>query len=813
MPDYSNTQKEETFKAAIFRDFFSSSKYAYEPNIGNIDFIVTEAKTLKSNLLKRHYLWAESKKGIADIYAMLTQLVLTVKKTYEKGEHLPPPYIGCFDTDKIAFVPFHDILPIFSDNDVNWNVTPSNHTTADFLKTKEKVEKLSKDNIVIYNLKNDKPEIVDFINNNLVAGNITSKFQINKNNFVIIYSKWLEKVKPSIAIDWEAAKKQNILDGDFFLADVLSQENFTFKDGLFVLLVNTQYKFDKRFDDIGFSLYKEVGFRDNQKAHKEFWDKYERPPLNEYWDYIVERRELLVPQDIRERKGSFFTPQIWVQKSQEYLAAALGDNWQDEYYVWDCAAGTGNLLAGLTNKYNIWASTLDQADVDVMHDRIKNGANLLADHVFKFDFLNDEFDKLPKGLKTIIDDPVKRKKLVIYINPPYAEAANHGKRLNKAQVTSSHKTSEKYKLILGRGINELFSNFFIRIYSEISDVFLASFSTLKYLNSQNFIKFRQVFHAEYKAGFMCPANSFDNVNGNFPIGFLIWCLSIKQPITKITTDILSYNENLSQFIEQGKKSFYATNTKTFIIDWLRTYFDNVSPILGYMRIQGVDFQQNSTIFITSKPSDADIRESKVAKITYKNILEMAIYFAVRHNIEHTWINHNDQFLYPKEKYKDDTEFIYNCLAFSLFDSKNIIQSKNGVNHWIPFTEIEVNSKDNFESHFMYDYINGKIDTTEKDDLFKYNKKKKAIKFSDEAKAVFKAGKKLWKYYHSQPSCNVNASLYDIREFFQGRDVSGKMNSKSGDDTYNSLIGDLRAALKTLALKIQPKVYEYGFLLE
>ena len=93
------------------------------------------------------------------------------------------------------------------------------------------------------------------------------------------------------------------------------------------------------------------------------------------------------------------------------------------------------------------------------------------------------------------------------------------------------------------------------------------------------------------------------------------------------------------------------------------------------------------------------------------------------------------------------------------------------------------------------------------------KKHKALKFSDEAKTVFKAGKKLWQYYHSQPTANVNASLYDIREFFQGRDDSGKMNNTSGDDKYNELIGELRSALKSLALKIQPKVYEYGFLVE
>ena len=345
MANYSDIPKEETFKAAVFRDFFISSKYAYEPNIDNIDFIVTEAKTLKDNIWTRHYLWAESKKGVADIHSMLTQLVLTIKKTYEKGEHLPPPYIACFDTAKIAFVPFHDILPIFNDNDVNWNVTPSNHTTDDFLKTKKKVEKLSKKNIVIFNFETDKNEIVNFINKNLVAGNITAKFQINKNNFVIIYSKWLDKVKKSIAIDWSLVKKSGIIDGDFFLADLLSKDNYTLKDKLFVVLMNNQYKFDKKFDEAGFSLYKEVGFNDSQKAHKEFWDKYDRPPIEEYWDYIINRRDLLVPQDIRERKGSFFTPRQWVELSQKYIGDVLGDDWQDEYYIWDCAAGTGNLLA------------------------------------------------------------------------------------------------------------------------------------------------------------------------------------------------------------------------------------------------------------------------------------------------------------------------------------------------------------------------------------------------------------------------------------------------------------------------------------
>jgi hypothetical protein len=85
------------------------------------------------------------------------------------------------------------------------------------------------------------------------------------------------------------------------------------------------------------------------------------------------------------------------------------------------------------------------------------------------------------------------------------------------------------------------------------------------------------------------------------------------------------------------------------------------------------------------------------------------------------------------------------------------------------------------------------------------------KFSPEASEVFKAGKALWKYYHQQADCNVNASLYDIREHFQGRNEQGKMNNKSENETYMNLIADLRDMLKILAKKIEPKVYEYGFL--
>ena len=114
-------------------------------------------------MLSNHYLWAEAKKGIQDIPTMITQLILTIKKTIDKGERLSPPYISCFDTQRIAFIPFHDILPIFNESDFNWNAAPSSPETEDFQKAKLKIEKLYLGNLVLFHFASDKNEIISFI--------------------------------------------------------------------------------------------------------------------------------------------------------------------------------------------------------------------------------------------------------------------------------------------------------------------------------------------------------------------------------------------------------------------------------------------------------------------------------------------------------------------------------------------------------------------------------------------------------------------------------------------------------------------------
>jgi hypothetical protein len=807
---YPSNIKEEELKNKVAYDFFW--QYDCTKIIGNIDFCVCMHQKSKELSEIQTLLWAEAKKATSDIYEAIVQLILTIGKERTFDKYLPPAYLGAFNAEKILFIPYNEIHDVFYINDFNWNVRPSDHDTKEFKLIFNKVKSILDSKTLIFDFSADEKELKKFIKENFIVGKWgTTKIKIDKNNFVVIYNKWLKDVKPSIAVNWEAAKKIGIIDGDFYLADLLSYDNITLKDKLYVVLKKDHYEMDRKIDETGMFSSKTTYFNDGQVAHNQFWNKYERPPKEEYWDYIINRRDLLVPQDIRERKGSFFTPQKWVELSQKYLADTLGENWQDEYYVWDCAAGTGNLLAGLVNKYNIYASTLDQQDVDVMHDRINNGANLLHDHVFQFDFLNDDFvpvskgGKLPDSLFDIINDPEKRKKLVIYINPPYAEATTAktvtGTGENKAGVATNFKIKQLLTPKIGKATNEIFALFMANVYEKMQGCILAQFSTLKFVNGSNFQKFKEYFLAQYKGGFVVPAETFDNVKGKFPIGFTIWDTKNKEKIKEVVCDV--YEKDGGKI---GVKKFYGNLPKS-LNKWIVKY-QFKEKIIGLLVSSPSDFQHNNQLTILSKQ-----QERYCWNILEKNLIPVSIYFAVRHCIQATWLNNRDQFLYPNDNWEKDKEFQNDCLAFTLFHEQNKITSKEGTNHWIPFTESEVGAKERFESHFMIDFINGKLKFETQENLFnkKVTSNSEKLNFSPEAMDVFKSGLELWKYYHQQPNCNVNASLYDIKEYFQGRDKKGKMNKKSKDEKYNTLIENLRQKLKILAKKIEPKIYEYEFL--
>ncbi len=162
-------------------------------------------------------------------------------------------------------------------------------------------------------------------------------------------------------------------------------------------------------------------------------------------------------------------------------------------------------------------STLDQADVDVM----KATKTCVGAERFQYDYLNDDItddgqidysltNKIPERLRKAI---AEGKKILILINPPYAEAMNidnisdNEGAENKVGVAKTKVAKSMDSQ--GYATRELFVQFLVRIQKEIPYATLAMFSTLKYINASNFEEFRKTWDSDYLGGFIVHSRAFD----------------------------------------------------------------------------------------------------------------------------------------------------------------------------------------------------------------------------------------------------------------------------------------------------------------
>ena len=812
---YKTNMSEEAYKQAVANEIFPKLNYIPSYGTSKIDFAIADI-----NNNEKHLFWAEAKNEKTDVYAMLAQLLLTVKKTYQSGEITPPSLIGCFDSETFAIFNFADFIGLYNRGVVDWNIPPSNHKNAEFQKFQKIVETTAQ-NPIRFNMKTPGGviELKSYIEKTIGGrgeqltffDDLGDGLEITLTNLQYIFNVWMDEIKPQIAVEedeWEKLNQDGVYPSDFFLADVYgnAESGNTEIAGMKVVFKNGEYRLG---ENIGAKSIIPYEFKDHGGSHGNFWRKYRRPPRSEKqssekttpYNEILERKDLLVPRDIMERKGAFFTPHIWVEKAHEAIAQVLGKDWQKEYYVWDCACGTGNLLAGLTNRKNLFASTIDESDIRIIHANLKGV--IFRENAFQFDFLNDSFEKLPEKLRKIIESPEERKKLIVLINPPYAETASRDMTVGSVYKQGNQKSmvDDKYSDVLKNAANrEIFVQFFTRIYFELDGCILAEFSKLKILQSPNFKSVRDFFQAKLLSCFLAPADTFDNVKGTFPIGFKIWDLNAKEKFENIDADVF---DNNGKFI--GKKNIVNYDSRKLIISFIKSTRNRLNEIkIGFMRHTANDFQNNNIIHIMNNKTK--MKATRGTHVTTKNLAECCIYLAVRWAIEADWLNDRDQFLYPNTD-DFDSEFVDDCLIYTVFSGQNRISAEYGDNHWIPFSEDQCGSEEQFKFDTLYEYLSGRNIPEV---------------LTDEAKAVYDKALEIFRYYHRRKNWSVdgrtaynhNAGFYDIRAFFQGRNEEGKMIAKSPDDKYRCLMEDLRKNIKTLRDEnIAPKVYEYGFLLK
>ncbi|TAE02826.1 MAG: hypothetical protein EAZ97_02190 [Bacteroidetes bacterium] len=742
-------------------------------------------------------IWFEAKDGYKhSTYQMFTQLMHYVQQALNKGETVPP-FLCVIDTKKAAIMKSADVIPFLEKKTIKWGKSAS-HYTQDAL---DAVSAHIGTYFVSFKIETHEDEFIQTIKNAIASGDIIRT-----------------SITPGKEIKSVSSEHYALL----FFADIMH-------DGTVSTHQNLPAELLHKNGSPVFSLDGKVYELGNKEGYRQFWAIYHKPPKAEYRNYLLERRDSLIPIDERSFKGAYYTPLAVVDKAYNKLTETLGKNWQKEYMVWDMCCGVGNLEVKHSNPRNIFMSTLDQADIDVM----KATKTCVSAVRFQYDYLNDDIDvfgridysltnKVPTALQKAI---AEGKKILILINPPYAEATNADntskgdnaeKKVGVAKTTVASTLMAEY----GKATNELFTQFLARIAQEIPTATVAIFSTLKYVNAPNFEKFRNVWSAEYLGGFIVHSKSFEGLNGNFPIGFLVWKtnqkLEKKINITTISVEVLDKNVN-----PIGEKSFYNISNSLFLSEWIERPKANkeliiplknaISPStgrapvrmssdnsLGYLIFKGTDLQNsNATCILSSVYGDGH-----GIYINANNIESIAIMLTVRKIIKPTWQNDRDQFLQPTKPLSD--EFKTDCLIWTLFNGSNLTASAdnlewNGkkwsiVNHFIPFTEAEVGSPERFESDFMAQYLAEK-------------------EFSPEAEKVLAEGKKLWQAYFLHTDVHTvreelklnrsDVGWYQVRKALQARNASGDFPPVS--------FKPFELAYKELSEKLQPQVYELGFL--
>ena len=106
--------------------------------------------------------------------------------------------------------------------------------------------------------------------------------------------------------------------------------------------------------------------------------------------------------------------------------------------------------------------------------------------------------------------------------------------------------------------------------------------------------FRQNFTAKLESGFLVPATTFDNVVGNFPIGFKIWNTENQEKFSSFDFDVYDAKAN-----KLPSKYIFDYNGKKRINQWLKNFFEqSEEKAIAVMHHGRNDFQSVRGVYIT-----------------------------------------------------------------------------------------------------------------------------------------------------------------------------------------------------------------------
>ena len=638
-----------------------------------------------------------------DVIKGLIQSLYYLKKCkeshmkYRAEKHRVPRVIFVGDQNAGFCIGTRVLQKYLIDDSIDWSITPSSAA----VKNPDLFEKLKNDDeIVPYHFK---------INRSFEFSKIILKmFKFDEGNF----NKMLISVENIDLVYRE------------FNEDVLKEKNLTThqKVSLFInILTNEDRIHNYLREELSLYYTSVTGLGEvkvNVKRFKSFFNHYQ----DEYT--LKEKKELsgicdrLIEDENRRREGAFFTPTSWVNEAHRMIEKELGEDWRDEYVVWDCCSGTGNLTRDYKFK-ELYCSTLLQEEIDILKG---NNINPEATH-FRYDFLDlkksslgklrgegdlkkyikslerEDEEKLPEGLLRVLKSK-ENEKIVFLMNPPYGTAGNMKNTVgdHKSGVAESSINMIMKDKKMGSSSSQLYAQFLYRIMMckekyKLDNVVIAFYSKPSFLSGPAFKIFRKEFlnKFEYKNGMLFQANHFSDVSGVWGVSFTVWKdgetvnkNEFKMDLKDIKTDKIVkigdktiYNlddtEKASDWIRKEIKGLKTHNNCIQLSSGLTPKFEgytagrDITGSIGYFGSHSNSVYKNAQNVILLSSPFSHGSGFPVFEFNYKKCVSM---FTARKSIKGDWINDKDEYFVPKTNHPEYEQWNNDAIVYSLFNTSS-----------------------------------------------------------------------------------------------------------------------------------------------
>ena len=557
----------------------------------------------------------------------------------------------------------------------------------------------------------------------------------------------------------------------------------------------------------------------NGDGFKSFFSYFQRNYTPQEKNNLTAIADRLIEDTDRRNNGDFWTPTLFVDYAHKMISEQLGEDWKDKYVVWDNCCGAKNLTRDYKFK-ELYCSTLFDSELKIGERYNKEAVS------FQYDFLNDPLEKLPKGLLEAFE---QNKKIVFFLNPPYAKNSKLG-----AHDVGITNISKEMSREVG-SLTTLHCQFLYRIMKikqqfKLSNCYIGLFCK-PILAQTAYMKFRVAFLNEFSFNRACLFNAghFANVSSAWGISFTIFESGKDTNITYQHT--LIDNKN-GEIVNVGTKEIYNVDKLKSAKDWYiesfnkhtkdvemisgnhPIYFKNgeqnkicqyYSESLGGFKCDGNNLAANALGNLLTIP--ANMNNVAIFKESFNRF---APYYSSRKLIETNWIIDKDEYLAPNESHPKYQEYVNDSIVYSIFSgNQSSLRNINLHNKiWDIKNEFFWMSKSEIESlanEFSNDTCYSDVHTAE--DRFVY-KKLQEITLTPEAQAVL------------DKACDIVRKTFKYRELFNEEHPEYQINNwdcgwyqiKALAKEYTKEdLEEFKKSYKALADKMRPMVYALGFL--